>query len=346
MSKKEKISNYELVKAVHNDITPSFGNRFSTESQAYWNDAKVIISAENFKAGRNEIYEALINRIALTVVHRQTFNNVLSFFKTGSMELGDTLQEISTDVIKEQKFVPGEVNQFEVFENDVKAAYHKVNRESIYPTTIHDPRLRRAFITEYGLQELINEFISNITNSNTIDEFVLTKKLINSYYKNTEFPVQSTQTIEVPDILKSDRTKRDIEDFLEICKKTLWNMQFPSRKYTSSGIMTQGKPETLCILLNTDVIVINEINNLSAAFHPNYMNVNVPIVGLDYLDEDNDDIIGVMLDTKAIEIKDTLRDLELANNARGLYRNYFYHIWQLYSFSPFKNAVWIKRKKS
>lgn len=339
---KGTVSNYEVMKLMYPQTPATWDTRISLESKDYWDTAKILIASPNFQPLRNEIFNELVNRIAITKVRKMSFNNPLSQFKSGSMPYGDTMQEIASDVIKERKFQGGEVDQFKIFAPDVHAAYHRVNRESVYTVTNQDPRMRRAFIDEFGLQALINEIISLMGGSNEIDEFIYTKKLFNTYYTNTEAPPQPTQIITVPDLTSPSRTKEDIDKFIEVVKKNMRLLVFPNRNYNSAKLMTQTKPSDMTLFLNVDYTVVNEIYNLSSAFNPEYLNLSVPIIGLDKFD-DKGEIIGMIVDNDSIEIYDTLRTMTTADNALGLYKNYFYHVQQLYAMSPFKNVIFLKK---
>lgn len=344
MAATKQVSNFSIMKALFPQTPPTWDNRISLESQAFWDTAKVIIASTNFQPLRNEIFNALVNRIALTKVRTMSFNNPLSMFKRGTLPFGDTVQEIATDVIQQQEFEGGEVNQFAVFKNDVHASYHRINRQVVYPITIEDPRMRRAFLDEFGLQQLVTEIINMMGGSNEIDEFIYSKKLFESYYNNTEFPPTATQIIEVPDLTKSNRTQAEINQFIEIVKTQMRLMVFPNRDYTSSKIMTQTKPSDMSVFLNIKYTVINEIYNLSSAFNPEYLDLNIPIIGLDKIDNAGE-IVGVICDNYAMDVYDNLRTVTTADNALGLYKNYFYHIHQTYLMSPFKSIIFLKKGK-
>lgn len=339
---KEFKSNAELIKFALDNNPPTWAGRINVDSRTDFDKIGVLLAAQNYKTEMNQIFEELVNRIGLTKLHSQSFTNKLGFFKTGAMRLGSTYQEITADVIKGQKFKPGEVNQFEVFENNVTAAYHKINREDLYPVTIPDERLNRAFVEEGQLQSLIGELISQMSKSNEIDEFVYAKRLIQAYYSNKEKPLLDTQKIKVPDIIAKTRTIEQIKQWLETVKLTLNEMTFPSRKFTSSGIMTQGIPSDIAIILRYQIPTINEINNIASAFNPQYMEVGIPIITVDDFGEGMEKVQGVILDKQQLEIKEVLKDMSVADNARGRYRNYFYHVWQMYAASPFKNAVFLE----
>lgn len=346
MTAKKELSNFEIVNGLFPKTPVSWNSRINTESKASWEDASLLLSSDEYQAERNEIFSALINRIASVVIKNRNFSNPLSMFKKGLMPFGDTIQEIASDVIEASEFKPGKSDQFEYTENDVKAVYHRINRQQFYKRTIDDSLVQRAFTSENGLQQLINVLVNGITGSNTVDEFLFTKKAIADVVnldKEGKFKLQDTQILNLPDIRKLTRKTTDIHYFIEQIKTVMRLMQFPNRKYTLSAQMQQTNANDMVLLLNADIVSINEVNNLSQAFKPEYMNLDIPVIALDNLSDD-ESIVGCIMSKDALNIRNTKEVTRYADNARSLYTNIYYHIHQIYAVSPFETMVFLKVK--
>lgn len=344
-------SNADIINTLYKYEPPTWASRISPGSRDYWTAAKQIISAENYQPVMNEIYKDLVNRIALTIITPNKTTNPLSIFKRGRIEFGDVIQELNTDVISEEKFEGGEPDQFKKSKAPVTAAYSRINRESVYTTTIEDPRLRRAFIEAGGLNALLTELVAMLRKSNTVDEYIFSKRLITDTYTNTDIPVQKTQTIFVPDLSSPDASKEEINKFIFLVKKTMRRFPFNSRNFTASRAMQSTNPSDMAMFLHVDYITINEINNLSSAFSPEYLNLNVPMIGMDDFGVDEqgnptNNIVGVICDNRAFDIYDTLNQATVSQNAKGLYQNHFLHIHQLYKASAYRNIVWLVKQTS
>lgn len=338
-----KPTNFEIVKSLFPVTPPTWDSRISLEGKEFWNAAKTVIADDNFQPIRNQIFNALINRIALTIVRQKNFSNPLSMFKQGFMPFGDTMQEIAVDVTTAQQYQTGNQNQFETADPVVKAAYHRVNRQQFYKTTVYDTQLQYAFTEEFGLSNLINTIVSQLQSSNTIDEYIFTKRLIAASLNSEDYPLLDTQQITVPDLTSTSRTNADILRFLEEVKKTMRRMQFPSRKYNASGQMSQATPQDLVLVLNSDIMAINEVNNLAFAFKPEYLDLNIPIISVDEIDADQPELIGAIVSRSSFDIRTTKEAFTVAENAQSLYTNYFFHIHQIYTASPFETFVAIKQ---
>lgn len=342
---KETITNFEIVKSLFSTTPATWDGRINLESAAYWDAAKVVIADDSYAGLRNQIFEALLNRIAITVIKKKSFTNPLAMFKMGYMPYGDTLQEIAIDVAEAQQYKTGNQNQFEVSEADVKAAYHTVNRQQFYKRTVYDAELQKAFLNEGGLSNMINSIVQTLSESNTIDEFIYCKKLINSYVANTAYPIQATQKLSVPNISARPRTETNLKYFLEDVKKRLRKMSFPTREYNAANLMDQVAPSELVLIMNSDIVAINEVNNLSAAFNPQYLDLNIPIIPVDQVDATNSSVIGAIVSRRTFDIRTTKEVFATAYNAQALYTNYFFHIHQIYTASPFETLVLITEEK-
>lgn len=343
MAGKQTPDNFSIMKSLFPSIPANWDSRISLASKSLWDTTKTVITADGMNSLRNEIFNELLNRIALVKFHKFEFNNPLGRFKRGYITAGEVIQEIATDVIQGREFTEDgdEPDQFKKFKPDVKAAYHRINRQMVYPITVDDDRMKRAFINEFGLAHMIGDIVSTMSNSNELDEFIYCKQLFESTYSSSEFPIQTTQIIEVPDI-RTDKTK--VPDFLEVFKKQLRLMSFPSRKFSASNMMLATRPNEMNLFLDVEFTVINDVYNLASAFSPEYMDLKIPIIGLDNLSEklDDENIIGCAAHTNSLYVYDTKRELAMAQNARGLYTNYFYHVHQEYVASPFKQMVFFK----
>lgn len=347
-----KMTNEEYVRAVYDYTPPTWPDRISPLSRDFWDQAKTILSAEHYTTKRNEVFEALVNRIGLTLVTSNNIYNPLSFFYRGNLMFGSVVQEINVDVTEEQAYDGGEPDQFSKSNPHVTATYSEINRQSVYTQTLSDPRIRRAFTDEYGLDALMFEIVDTLRKSNMVDEYIYCKKLINDLLFNNELPLQDTQKLYVPDVVSEDATVSDINKFIIRVKNTMRLMPHPSRNYTASRTMQCVAPSNMVLLLNTRYVTINEVTNLSQAFNADYLSFPVPIIGIDNfgLNEDGtpmNDIVGIICDKDMFSIYTTYQNTTVSINAKGLYQNHHFHIHQLYKPSAYKGAVYLlKEKKS
>lgn len=342
--------NATLIKLAYEKTPPTFDGRLNEETKQFFLDRNVIISTDTYEPLRNEIFSTLINRIGLTSFINLTTTNPLAVFKSGAMNYGDTVQEISNDIIEGKHFEGSDVekDQFKPYKNDVDAAYYRINRQDYYPITTNGPELNRAFLDNYGLQQLINGILSTLDKSNTVDEFILAKQLIKQHFSGTINPVQKSQVVVVPDIVNKPATPADIKSFIEIVKLKAKEMTFNSRDFNQMKYMSSVRPSDMVFICDYRASIVNEVQNLSGLFNPQYNAINIPIIDVDNFSADKDGkpdpvmrkVIGVMCDKNVFDIKLTFSQVTRAQNALSLYTNTFFHIHQLYKASPFRSCVY------
>ncbi len=332
-------SNAQIFSAIWPTIAPAWSDRIPEQSQTDWKKFGVLISDEKYQVLRNEIYDALVNLIGRTKVWQMSITNPLARFKSGEMSYGDTYQEIMSDVVEGQTFAIAEDDQFKKWPSSVYAAYHRINREQFYPVTIEETKINRAFRTEGGLQSLVNSIVNQMYSSNNLDEFLFTKQLMAEYYSNTEIAIKETQKVEVPDVTDEASGK----EFVLASKDVLSAMRFPNRAFNPMGIMMQTEPSRFIIIMRAGLNNRVRVETLTGAFNKEYVDIDIPIITVDDFGTGMENVQAIIADNQWLRIFDTLRRLKVAENARNLYRSYYYHVHQLYAASPFVNCVFLEK---
>lgn len=345
-----------LASALWMDGSPTLQSRLPQPSIDTWNQIGLLIAQDEFEPIRNEIYENLVNRIGRTVVWQRSIRNRLANLKNGKMTYGDTEQEIISDILEAHTFRIAEDDQFQKWESNVYAAYHKINRMDFYAVTIEDTHIVRAFTQPGGFRSLINSIESQLYSSNDLDEFVLTKRMMVDYATQQNVPLQATQFVEIPDIASETATSADIELAVARMKGKIKAMSFPTRAYNAAGIMSMTEASDFRLFMRSEITILKQITSLTRMFNPQYMDVNIPITDIDSFDATpqtaggelgpGDDILAIAAHKNVFRIVDVLRRLKRAENARNLYHNWYYHVHQLYAASPFFNCIYFVKDGS
>lgn len=340
------VTNNELVQSVLSDISPIWANRINSAQNQTWEQRKLMISSPIYEQGRNEIFNALVNRIIMTTVHDLNVNNPLSVFKDGDLMMyGNALQEMGTDIITSREFkgVDQPVDQFAVNLPKVAAAYHLVNRESQYTITIPDERLNRAFIDEYGVERLVGAFIDSLYKSNTVDEYIYAKKCFRDVFEGkVDLPLKDKQILKIPDLTSEDLSNEDIRKGIIRIRNVVSDMAQNKSEYNQMGRTIATSKSDLICLLNLKAVNQNEVQNLSGLYNPEYNSLGVEILEVDNFE--NDSLLGVICDRKYLQIRTNSESTTQAANAASHYVNYFYTLFQTYSVSPFQSAVFLAKE--
>lgn len=312
----------------------------------------------NYQPLQNAFLTNIVNRIARVIITSRLYNNPWSMFKKGILEYGETIEEIFVQIAKPYQFDPA-LAESEVFKRripDVEAAFHSMNYQKYYPTTVCNDQLRQAFLSWQGISDLIARIIEQLYTGANYDEFLVMKYLIakvaleGNIYSVTVDPVTAENAREITtEMVTAAR-----------------NLQFMSNKYNIAGVTTYTDPRFLYTILTNQISSLFDVEVLALSFNMSKAELlgrQVYVDGFGEFDEDRlalifaDDpyttytpfteeqktllssIIGLMVDESWFMIFDNYYNMTEIYNPQGLYWNYFYHVWKTFSVSPFSNAM-------
>jgi hypothetical protein len=281
---------------------------------------------------QNEFVVNLIDRIGLVVVKKATLQNPLKKFKKGQMPQGRSIEEIFTDITKAQKYNPedAETTLYKRVIPNVKTLFHERNRQDVYTQTISDEQLRSAFVSWSAFDNFLSSIINAIYNSAEVDEYESMKLVIDNYFSKGMFTVVNV-------LPPTDATSAS--DFVKKARAVARKMSLPngSSDYNALAVRTRSEMNDLHLIIDADLEAELDVDVLAKAFNMDRTSFlgNVTIIdgfastGLE----------AVLVDKEWFMVYDNLFQLETVRNSKGLYYNYFLHVWQTLSASRFANAV-------
>lgn len=286
----------------------------------------------------NEFTSSLMNKVAFTFVHNKIFTNPLSILKKGQKPLADTVEEVFVNYAKAESFDPEGTDLLKRKLPDVKAIYHRKNRQDKYKVTISMEALAKAFRSYGDLRNFYNNIINSLYNGDNFDEFVLFKDLLAKAITK-----KYMKTIEVADPCTS---KENAVEFIKAVKTISGGMVFPSTQY--NGYTDAQAKDKTPITTFTDVadqlIVIDNATNvaldvdvLANAFNITKQEFLARRIVIDAFPDSK--IRAMIIDKDFTQIYDDLYQMRRFENAEGLYENYILHHWQTISASCLVNAV-------
>lgn len=306
--------------------------------------AAVLSSAET----RNEFLSALVNKIAMQIVHNKTFRNPLSVLKKGSFPLGRNIEEIYTNPITGTVYDATGADLLKREIPDVKSIYHTMNRQGKYKATVTRAQLMGAFKSYGDLEKLLNSIVNAIYSGDNIDEYLLMKNLFSSAV--TGGKLKRVDGLTLPENEESAKA------LVKAIKTVGLGMTNPSTAFNSYHDMnsaTDAKPvitwtplENQVLILRNDVAVNMDVEMLAKAFNVSYVDFSQRTLLVDSFGEGADDVLAVLCDEAYVQVRDILTDMETFHNGEGLYDNYIYHHWQSYSLSLFANAMAFTTKEA
>lgn len=301
----------------------------------------------------NQFINALVNRIALVAVKSATFNNPYERLKKGYLYFGETVEEIFVDLVKPLEFSAEKASGRELkrYMPNVRSAFHVMNWRVMYPVTIQDADLKRAFLSIDGVRDLISSIVEAIYTAAKYDEFLLFKYLIIKAVSNGQMkPIAFDAT--------------DFNEAATVYRGTSNKMEFLRRDYNAAGVNNSTPKSRQFIFMDADYNAAFDVEVLARAFNmekAEFMGNLMLIDDWTTFDNDRFDVIransdgieevtstelGLMANVKAVlvdgdwfQVYDNETQFTEKYVASGLYWNYFYHQWKTISSSPFANAV-------
>lgn len=310
-----------------------------------------------FQPTRNAFVDTLVNRIAMVLVTSRTWDNPWAVFKRGTMDLGESIEEVFVNIARPFQYNPDRAEKT-VFRRefpDVRVTFHNMNYQKFYKVTISQQQLRTAFLAWSGITDLVTRIIDSLYTAMNYDEYIVMKYMLCRAVLNG-----GIGGYKVSDFTSNN----NLGDLIASVKGVVNNMGFLSDKYNAAGVMNSTGRELVYCFIDTMLDARVDVNVLASAFNMDkteFVGRKIMVDGwdkhdtkrlaelfsddADYVPFTSDDLavlagIGaIVVDRDIFMIFDNLLEMENINNGEGLYWNYWLHCWRTFSMSPFANAV-------
>lgn len=325
-----------LLNTIRDNASAEYASRVPEATQTNLSDIGGVLQSDIDLA--NEFTSALMNKVAYTRVHNKIFQNPLSLLKKGLKPYGDSVEEIFVNFAKAEAFDATGSTLLNRKLPDVKAIYHKMNRQDKYKVTINDELLKKAFRSFEGFNSVVSGIINSLYNGDNLDEFVLFKQMFKKAIDKG-----CMVTYEVADPTTS---ADNAQEFVKAVKLVSTNMQFPSELYNGylKAQSTDKVPVKTFSTLDEQYIVIDaatsisiDVDVLAKAFNMDRMSFLAKQIIIDAFPDPN--VRCAIIDKQWAQIYDDLYQMRTFINGEGLYNNYILHHWQTIAYSPLVNAV-------
>lgn len=310
----------------------------------------------NNPAYPNQLYSSLANRIGMVLLTSKAYRSSLKSLKRGLMTFGEKVEEIFVAMAEPHDYniVEAQTNVFKLETGDVYTAFHTLNYEKFYKKSISEENLRQAFLSPEGVYDLIGGLYESLYSGAEYDEFLTTKYLIakmilGGFIKSTQIPAVTADTV---------------KEVATTMAEASYMFRFPSNKYNIAKVTTFSRPEDLILMTSAKFGALNNFNVLASAFNMDKAEIearHIMIDGFDIFDLDRlDKLLGndpeytrftdeqltllgsipaVTFDKNWFMIFDVLMTYKEIYNPEGMYWQNIYHVWKIFSVSPFNNAM-------
>ena len=337
-------NNIEYLNAVRALASQVYQDRIPVATKE--NLKQVTEAILDFPTNKNEFIDVLTNRVSKTKFANKLYNNPYAMLKKGTLPYGESIEMVFVDLIKakgfSENFGDSAVSSLigkEAVDN-VKVEYYSENIRNKYKMTISNQQLKKAFMSEDGLQRLVNMMMVAPLNSAQYDEFIAMKKLINTV-KMTSLTVGGYNALS--DVEKAKQLTKVIKEYM-------YKFQFLGKGFNKQGVNTFCMPQDVVIFVKPEVKANIDVELLASAFHLDKAEVDGRLLLIDgFTKQDTDgteiedpDTLCIVADKDLIQYYDTLNETESFRNADSLTTNIFHHRWAVAYGCGFVNALKIK----
>lgn len=327
-----------VLNTILSNASADYQGRVPTATQNNITEVGSAIMA--YQPTENEFLSALVNKIAMTMVHNKTFRNPLAVLKKGSIPLGRNIEEIYTNPATGTTFDATGADLLARNLPDTKTIYHAMNRQGKYKVTVSKAQLIHAFTSYSALEKLLSSIVNSLYSGDELDEFILMKELVASAITGGKL-----LTVELgSDITDTDSAKAFVKSIRTVSQamtlpSTNFNSYYNINKDTDAKpVVTWTPKDNQVLLLRNDISVNVDVELLAQAFNVSYTDIQQRTLLVDSFGT-NTNCAAVLCDEAFFQVYDNLEQMENFHNGEGLYDNFIRHHWQTYSLSLFANAM-------
>lgn len=287
---------------------------------------QIFTSMMSYSHGRNTVIPSLLERIGLQTVDTTAWRNPLAMYKKDPMRYGMTHEETFVNMCKGKMYDPRESYEyaFQQYQSYIMSVFHKVNLQMQYPVTITYDNLRSAFLTEYGIRDMMSAKMESAVTGANWDEYNAMKGMIDTGYEQQILPA-----VTVPAVTDEASAKTLLTEI----KAAVNEFRFPNPANNIAGATSASEPYNLIWITTPRVDANISVEALAYAFNMDKAQVDVRTVIVDKFD--NAAIQGVLMDIRFFNVRDQFREMSDQRLANILSWNYFYTMVEMISASPF-----------
>lgn len=329
-------NNIDILNAIRKTASTDYRSRIPLADQE---NIKLALQRIN-EAGtlRNEFYSALIQRIGLVIYKNNTWANPLSWAKKGLIQMGETVEEIQTGLMKARTYSAEreylEKDNFGIHTLDVQASYHHRNRQDTYTLTVNQQELTKAFTDEGYLSSFISGLMDAPSTSDAWDEYLLMVRLFKEYYDNDGF-----FKVQVPDVSSLTTDPDDSKMFIKVIRAMVDTLPFISTHYNAAGMPVAAKADELRLFITPNANANMDVDALAAAFNINRSQISTKQTIIRPEDLGITGAQAILTTDDFFQVYDTYMDTASQQNPAGRTVNYFLHHDGIYSASRFVPAI-------
>lgn len=344
-------------------------NYIRQDASSYYQDyvPEASVDADNLKVIgnvimgdatlRNEFLSALVNRIGFVTLTSKFWENPWSIFVKGLVEYGQTTEEIFVNLAKPFQYdaEAGVTNQYKPEIPDVRSAFHVMNWQKFFKTTVQEKDLKQAFLGWEGVADLISKIIEALRTSLEYAVYMTMKYMIARVLLKGQGNATEIPTVE------TDNMKAIIAKVKTISN----NWTILNNKNNLAGVMNHTPKSEQYLILTNEFDATMDVEVLASAFNMDkteFYGHRILVDGFGEIDNDYmeqlftntngvvdpayipltdaektalNTIPALLIDGSFMQIYQNMHEMTEKFNGESIYWNYWLHEWMTFSVSPF-----------
>lgn len=368
-----KVTNKQIIDTVVASMPASEGARLKG---LYGAELYSVVA--DYPQNANPFISTLMNKVVKTMLYSKLFTNDLKQLKQGKLELGESIEQVFVHKASIKNFndhwdgsnsAEGDLLKAKL--PKVDTLYISKNVDKKAAATVKDKDLRKAFVTEYGLSELIAGIIGSINNALEKHEYramrdVLCRAIDGVDYNGGTLKLGATfQPMHAVEIADYDTNPSALVEEIRALAGTV---KFPHTEFNMAGVETECNKEDLVLITTPRVNAKLDVNVLAHAFNVSNAEVGVRCIEIDsftckgqggaYTSEDDGmehldsplnctessipegkEVLAVVMDKEFLQVWDTYMTMTSFYNPEQLFTSYFGFREYIMATALFCNAV-------
>lgn len=237
--------------------------------------AKSIFTGAEYKADLNNFLVTLIDKVGLTLFRENKIKNEFSDFVYYGMTFGEVIEEIFVNPAIAEDYQPTvivnntSIDPHRITTPDVKALYIKNEVKRKYRVTRFESQLKKAFYSEYGFYNMLENLSLSLIKGATLDERYMFKEILNNCITTDEakFKISKFPKMYVNNTINRVMDKDTAINFITDVKNKISDMLLPNGDFNSQGCINQNTTDDLIVFLRKDIATTLQTEVFASAFN-------------------------------------------------------------------------------
>ena len=311
-------------------------------------DDIATLEGDEYVAVQNQVLSAIVNKILYQTVEGLGFENPFEKYFSFDIKFGDTIENVYVDLPDGYVFNKDATDPFTKRANLVHTLYATINYQMQYQITMESRLLKRAVLSEFGLNRLINEIMRSAVTKKNLDEYFAVLRMLN----NENLYKDGFEEIEYD---SSEDSQYDLAKLVtEQVVNAVTDFKFPTSDHNKIGVMTSTSQSDVLLIIRQDVYNSINLDYLAGVFNLSKIDLvkNILTVRDFRVSATDDDVLSptygeqvtvgedlafIVLDVNAFDMHRALQDAGSIYNPKGLYTNNFQNSWNIFSIKQWYN---------